>query len=275
MSLLVRHFADPSVAAVAGSAAVGNSVNIITRFQALEYITNQNLDRRALEIVNGISVVPGAIGAWRRDALLSIGGFQSDTLAEDADATIRLERAGWKVVYEPRAVARTEAPETTRAFLKQRLRWMFGTLQVAYKHRAAMWRGRPIGVGFFALPNILVFQFIFALLAPVIDFVLLWTIVTGLNRYAMSPEEGIPPTLIAVCAYWVYFQVLEIATSALAIGLDRKPGMLRLVPLLLLQRFCYRQLLYVTAVRVAVAALQGRMLGWNKLGRTGSAVASG
>jgi peptidoglycan-N-acetylglucosamine deacetylase len=273
VSLLVRHFADPAVAAVAGSASVGNSVNIITRFQALEYTTNQNLDRRALEIVNGISVVPGAIGAWRRDALLSIGGFQSDTLAEDADATIRLERAGWKVVYEPRAVAHTEAPETTRAFLKQRLRWMFGTLQVAFKHRAAMWSGRPVGVGFFALPNILVFQFIFALLAPVIDFVLLWTIVAALNQYVMSPDEGIPPTLITVCAYWLYFQLLEIATSALAIGLDRKPGMLRLVPLLLLQRFCYRQLLYITAVRVAVAALQGRMLGWNKLVRTGSTLA--
>jgi cellulose synthase/poly-beta-1,6-N-acetylglucosamine synthase-like glycosyltransferase len=272
MSLLTRHFADPAVAAVAGSASVGNNVNTLTRFQALEYTTNQNLDRRALELVNGISVVPGAIGAWRRDALLSIGGFQSDTLAEDADATIRLERAGWKVVYEPRAVARTEAPETIKAFLKQRLRWMFGTLQVAYKHRGALWSGRPIGVGLFALPNIIVFQFIFALLAPIIDFVLAWTIVTALHDHTIRPGEGVPATLVTVGAFWLYFQTLEVATSVLAIGLDRKPAMLRLLPLLLLQRFCYRQLFYFTAVRVAVAALQGRMLGWNKLKRTGSAL---
>ena len=95
---LVRHFADPAVAAVAGAANVGNTVNLLTRFQALEYVINQNLDRRALELVNGITVVPGAIGAWRRDALLSIGGFHADTLAEDADATIRLVRAGWRVL---------------------------------------------------------------------------------------------------------------------------------------------------------------------------------
>jgi peptidoglycan-N-acetylglucosamine deacetylase len=96
-------------------------------------------------LVNGITVVPGCIGAWRRDALLSIGGFHADTLAEDADATIRLERAGWKVLCEPYAIARTEAPEKLRAFLKQRSRWMFGTLQAAYKNRMAMWRARPGG----------------------------------------------------------------------------------------------------------------------------------
>ena len=105
----------------------------------------QSLHRRALELVNGITVVPGCIGAWRRDALLSIGGYHADTLAEDADATIRLERAGWKVLCEPYAIARTEAPEKLRAFLKQRSRWMFGTLQAAYKNRMAMWRARPGG----------------------------------------------------------------------------------------------------------------------------------
>lgn len=272
MSRLLRHFSDPQVAAVAGNAAVGNGINIITRFQSLEYITNQNLDRRALEVVNGIPVVPGAIGAWRRNALMAIGGFQGDTLAEDADATIRLERAGWKIVFEPGAVARTEAPETVRAFLRQRLRWMFGTLQVAFKHRATMWSARPVGVGLFALPNIIVFQFLFALLAPVIDFVLLWTIAVSLYEYSMRPGEGVPATLVTVGAYWLYFQVLEIATSALAIWMDRRRSMLRLLPLLVLQRFCYRQLLYLTAVRVAVAALKGRMQGWNKLNRTGSAL---
>ena len=100
LPLLIRHFADPKVAAVAGSANVGNRINLITKFQALEYVINQNLDRRALELVNGITVVPGSISAWRREALLQVGGFAGDTLAEDADATIRLERAGWKVIYE-------------------------------------------------------------------------------------------------------------------------------------------------------------------------------
>ena len=213
--------------------------------------------------------MPGAIGAWRRDALLEMGGFVPDTLAEDADATTSLAVAGWKIVYEPRAVARTEAPETVKGFMNQRLRWMFGTLQVAYKHRGVILRGRPVGIGAFGLPNIIVFQFLFTLVAPVIDLMLLWSIASGLASYAMQPEAGIPATLLTVSAYWAYFQLLEVATSALAISMERRRYLWRLLPLLFLQRFCYRQLLYVTAVRVAAAALKGRMLGWGSLVRTG------
>ena len=121
-------------------------------------------------------------------------------------------------------------------------------------------------------PTSFVFQYLFALLAPVIDFVLLWTMATSLYEYSMRPGQGVPATLITVGAYWLYFQALEIATSALAIWMDRRRGMLRLLPLLVLQRFCYRQLLYLTALRVAVAALKGRMQVWNKLGRTGTAL---
>jgi cellulose synthase/poly-beta-1,6-N-acetylglucosamine synthase-like glycosyltransferase len=247
---------------VAGSALVGNRVNMITRFQALEYVTNQNLDRRALEVVNGITVVPGAIGAWRRDALLSIGGFCSDTLAEDADATVRLALGGWRIIYEPAAVALTEAPETVSAFLKQRRRWMFGLLQVAYKNRAVVLRGRPVGVGLFGLPNILIFQFCFILIAPIIDLALI------IYLAAAMTTPGAPVDLSAIAAYWLGFQLLDLATAGLAVTLDRRPDLWRLLPLLVLQRFCYRQLLYLTALRVNAAAINGRMLGWGKLTRT-------
>ena len=260
LALLVRHFANPKIAAVAGHATVGNCINLITWFQAIEYVTHQNLDRRALDLVNGITVVPGAIGAWRRDALLSIGAFSSDTLAEDADATIKLELAGWRVIYEPRAIARTEAPETISAFLKQRQRWMFGTLQVAFKNRAAIWRGRPIGVAVFGLPSIFVFQFLFVFAAPLIDAVLIWTI--AINAHQLFT--------IGIC--WALFQVLEMMTAALAISIDCRSPAWRQLPLLMLQRFCYRQLLYITCVRVVFAALKGQLLGWGKLRRTGHVI---
>jgi peptidoglycan-N-acetylglucosamine deacetylase len=274
LPLLVRHFADPSVAAVAGAASVGNTVNLLTRLQEIEYVTNQNLDRRALELVNGITVVPGCIGAWRRQALFLVGGFHADTLAEDADATIRLERAGWRVLCEPRAIARTEAPEEIRAFIKQRSRWMFGTLQAAYKNRTAMWRAQPAGVGLFGLPNIVVFQFLFTLIAPVIDFMLLLSLIAGIREYGMRPQEGIPAIIWTVGTYWVAFQVLETAAAAFAMLIDRERAIWRLLPLLLLQRVCYRQLLYLCAVRVAFAALKGRLQGWNKLTRTGRLAAA-
>lgn len=269
LGLLVGHFSDGTVAAVAGHAVVGNRVNLITRLQALEYVTNQNLDRRALEVVNGITVVPGAIGAWRREALLAIGGFSSDTLAEDADATVRLVLAGGKILYEPRATARTEAPESMATFMKQRLRWMFGTLQVGYKNRSVMWRMRPVGLGLFGLPNIIIFQFLFTLMAPIIDLMLVWSIVTSINNFNMRPDEGIPSALLAVGTYWAAFQLIEIVTAAFAISLDGQKRTWRLLPLLLVQRFIYRQLLYVVAIRVMLAALKGSMLGWGKLMRTG------
>jgi cellulose synthase/poly-beta-1,6-N-acetylglucosamine synthase-like glycosyltransferase/peptidoglycan/xylan/chitin deacetylase (PgdA/CDA1 family)/spore germination protein YaaH len=270
LPLLVRHFADPRVAAVAGAPVVGNRVNLLTRLQALEYAINQNLDRRALEVVNGITVVPGAVGAWRREALVGIGGFASDTLAEDADATVRLELAGFKVLSEPRAVAHTEAPQTVRAFLKQRMRWMFGTMQVAYKNRAVMWRGKPSGIGLLGLPNVIVFQFLFTLIAPVMDLMLVWTAVAAVNSYTLQIDGTASSTLWTVATYWLYFQLIELAGSALAIALEGRRYLWRLLPLVLIQRFCYRQLLYVTAIRVAVAALKGRMLGWDKLMRTGA-----
>jgi hypothetical protein len=129
--------------------------------------------------------------------------------------------------------------------MKQRLRWMFGTLQVAVKNLSAIGRARPIGLSLFGLPNIIIFQFVFTLIAPAMDLMLLWSLISGLNNYLSGPPDAVfPPALLHVAAYWAYFQTLEIATAALAIGIEQKcRGMWRLLPLLVVQRFCYRQLL--------------------------------
>src|SRR5262249_49302949 len=120
LAALARRFADPKIAAVAGNVRVGNDINLITRWQAIEYVTSQNSDRRALARINAITVVPGAIGAWRAEALRAVGGYRADTLAEDMDLTWRLRRAGWRIGNEPRAIAYTEAPGTLPALMKQR-----------------------------------------------------------------------------------------------------------------------------------------------------------
>jgi cellulose synthase/poly-beta-1,6-N-acetylglucosamine synthase-like glycosyltransferase len=270
IGLLVRHFEDATVGAVCGHAVVGNRINMLTRFQALEYATNQNLDRRALELVNGITVVPGAIGAWRSSALQGIGGYEADTLAEDSEATVRLVRAGWRVVCEPEAVARTEAPETVRQFMKQRLRWMFGTFQVACKNVDVLFHGKPKGLAYFGLPNVLVFQFLFTLMAPVVDAMMIWSMIAAFITMPLEASEGARPALQTVATYWLLFQLVEILTVVLAVYLDRRDGIWRLAPLLLVQKFVYRQLLYITAIRVAFTALKGTMQGWGKLTRTGN-----
>jgi len=262
---LVTHFRDSTVGAVAGNVLVGNQKNLMTRFQALEYITSQNLDRRAFELCNAIGVVPGAIGAWRRCALVEVGGYSRDTLAEDADLTLSIERRNWRVVTEPRARALTEAPETLRAFMKQRFRWSFGTLQVAYKHATLRSRGR--GVTLVAIPNIFLFQFGFTLLAPMMDLLLVYAGVAALM--GSSQHE----TLLMLVSYWIFFQTIDAAAAAIGIALNGERRPWRLLPLILLQRFSYRQLLYVVALRALSAAIKGRLVGWGKLIRTGSVAA--
>lgn len=267
---LVRHFIDPKVGAVAGRAVVGNEVSLMARFQSLEYVSSQNLDRRAFERFNAIGVVPGAIGAWRRHALIEAGGFPLDTLAEDADATVALERRGWKVLYEPAAVAMTEAPETIRAFLKQRFRWMYGTLQVAFKHRGALKDPSAPGIRFITIPNILIFQFLFTLLAPVMDVLLAITLLVGLREWALTGGLIVSDSLIKVSVYWAVFQFIDAVLAALAIRLNGERRSWSLFPLIFIQRFCYRQLLYAVAIRTLLAAIKGQFVGWGKLLRTGN-----
>ncbi|MBA4131060.1 MAG: polysaccharide deacetylase [Hyphomicrobium sp.] len=269
LTWLVRHFSDPNVAAVAGSVEVGNPDCLITRFQAIEYTVSQNLDRRAFETMRGIIVVPGAIGAWRRDAVMSVGGYDQDTLAEDADLTIKLQRAGWTVLTEPRAIARTEAPDTVRLFLRQRFRWMFGMLQVAWKHLDAFRQPGGPGIKYLVLPNILLFQFFFSLIAPVVDLLLVATLVADASYYFQGQIDGISARTETLLIYWLLWQLLEIAVAILAYLLDGRRIPLHLVPMLLAQRFYYRQLINFVAFKSLAAAIRGGLVGWDKLPRKG------
>jgi cellulose synthase/poly-beta-1,6-N-acetylglucosamine synthase-like glycosyltransferase len=132
---LVPHFANPKIGAVAGNAKVGNRVNLWTRWQALEYITSQNFERRALDLFDVVMVVPGAIGAWRTAAVKAGDGYHTNTVAEDADLTMNILEQGYSVIYEDQALAFTEAPVNADGLMRQRFRWSFGILQAIWKHR--------------------------------------------------------------------------------------------------------------------------------------------
>jgi peptidoglycan-N-acetylglucosamine deacetylase len=248
---MVAHFASPEVTAVCGNVEVGNVNGVITAFQAIEYVTSQNFDRRAFSALNTISVVPGALGAWRREAVVAAGGYSDQTLTEDADLTLTILRRGGKVVYEPEAYGRTEAPETLGALLKQRFRWTYGTYQCLWKHRKAFFKG-PLG--WIGLPNMVVFQLIFPLLSPIGDVMMVLSVFRGDWR--------------AFMAGYVAFLAMDICGSLLAFTLDRKP--LRYLPLLLVQRFSYRQIMYYVCFKALISAVRGARHGWRKLDRTGS-----
>ena len=193
ISKLVPHFRDPRVAAMAGNAKVGNRVNLWTRWQALEYITSQNFERRALNTLNAVSVVPGAIGAWRTADVRAAGGYHHDTVAEDADLTMALLQAGYRVNYEDRALAYTEAPTTANGLMRQRFRWSFGIMQAVWKHKAAM--KRKGALGWVALPNVVIFQILLPLVSPFIDIMFVVGAITLLHQQVLPSRVRQPGRL--------------------------------------------------------------------------------
>lgn len=265
---LARWFADEKVGAVAGNAMVGNRINLVTRWQAVEYVTAQNLERRALARFGAITVVPGAVGAWRRAALDDVGGYPVDTLAEDQDLTIAVQRAGWLIAYDTEAVAWTEAPESFRALAKQRFRWAYGTLQCLWKHRG-IWRdGKPAGLSWVGLPQAWLFQIGFALVSPIIDLAL---IVSSIDTAVRVHQHGWAQTqtdLLRMGLYWLAFCAIDVACGAVAYRLEPRE---RRYPALLLvaQRFVYRQIMYGVVIRAVGTAILGPWVGWGKLERSG------
>jgi len=263
----VAPLADARVGAVAGNAKVGNRINLVTRWQAMEYITSQNLDRRAFALLNCITVVPGAIGAWRRTLVLDVGGFSEQTLAEDQDLTLTLLERGWRIAYADSAVAYTEAPDTLRGLSGQRFRWSFGTLQCAWKHRGALFRSRALG--WVALPNVWIFQLAFPFLAPAADLLFAWSLLTVYVNKLQHGAEYAMQSLEQVVGFYVAFLAVDWLAGVAALLMEKgeEKG---LAWLILLQRFVYRQVLYWAVVKAVGAAAQGRARGWGKLARKGT-----
>jgi cellulose synthase/poly-beta-1,6-N-acetylglucosamine synthase-like glycosyltransferase/peptidoglycan/xylan/chitin deacetylase (PgdA/CDA1 family)/spore germination protein YaaH len=266
---LVRWFVDPKVGAVAGNAKVGNRVNMITRWQALEYIVAQNLERRALAALGTLTVIPGAVGAWRRKALEERGGFPSDTLAEDQDLTIGLQRAGYTVRFDGTAIAWTEAPTSMRGLAKQRFRWAYGTLQCLWKYRDMTFNPRYGALGMVALPQVWLFQILLTALAPIADLLLVWQLISQWIAYSQHGAEFSNDNLVTVGIYYCVFMGVDLLAAIYGFLLERRENW-SLLWWLMLQRFGYRQLMYYVVVRSITAALRGAFVSWGKLERTGT-----
>ena len=250
---LVEPFGDPRVGAVAGNPKVGNRGTLLTRFQILEYVLTLNLERRVYTMLNCVPIVPGAVGAWRRTAVASVGGFSADTLAEDTDVTLALGRAGYRVRYVPSAVAYTEVPETLRQLSRQRNRWAFGMLQSLWKHRATTFNPRAGTLGLVAVPGLWIAQIVFPITAPTIDIGLVLS-----PLFAWGPQ-----LLLEVVAYNVALLLL----CLWALGIDGEP--ISLVLLLPIQNLFYRQFMYVVALKAVLRALKGIRVGWTRVTRLG------
>ena len=269
ISRLVRWFTDPTIGAVAGNAKVGNRINMITRWQALEYIVAQNLERRALSALDTLTVVPGAVGAWRRDVLRELGGFPADTLAEDQDLTIAIQTQGYRVHFDYTAVAWTEAPATVSGLAKQRFRWAYGTLQCLWKYRRITFNAEYGELGLVALPQVWLFQILLTTLAPVADLLLVWQLVAEYINYSQHVGTYTGDNLRIVGIYYVVFIVVDLLAAMVGFVMERGEDW-RLLWWLPLQRFGYRQIMYYVVVRSLWTALRGPFVGWGKLERHGT-----
>jgi cellulose synthase/poly-beta-1,6-N-acetylglucosamine synthase-like glycosyltransferase/spore germination protein YaaH/peptidoglycan/xylan/chitin deacetylase (PgdA/CDA1 family) len=267
---MMPHFLNPKVGAVAGNAKVGNRINLWTRWQALEYITSQNFERRALNTFGAVSVVPGAIGAWRVAVVKAAGGYHTDTVAEDADLTMAILRLGYRVEYEDLALAYTEAPVNANGLMRQRFRWSFGILQAVWKHRAVF--ARKGALGWVALPNIAIFQILLPLVSPFIDIMFgvgtLWYFI----QKWFHPESTDPASFQRLVVFFAAFLIIDFITSAIAFGLERREPDTKedvwLLSQVWLQRFAYRQLFSVVLFKTIKRAIQGQKFAWDKLERT-------
>jgi peptidoglycan-N-acetylglucosamine deacetylase len=260
ISKLIMHFVNvkypggKKVGAVAGNVKVGNRVNLLTRWQSIEYISSQNFDRKAFAYVNAITVVPGAIGAFRKSAIEEAGGFTSDTLAEDCDLTIRLLRCDYLVQNEADAIAMTESPETLKMFIKQRFRWSFGVMQTFWKNRDMLFSTSNKSLGWIALPNILIFQYIIPAIIPLADFFMVVGLLTG--------------NATRIATYYLIFMLVDVAVAVLAFSFE-KENMIKLL-WLIPQRLVWRWLMWYVLFKSARRAIKGELQNWGVLKRTGN-----
>lgn len=262
---LVQPFRDQAVGAVAGLVEVGNRENLLTACQALEYFVSQSVMRRAYEAIEGILVVPGAVGAWRTEAVHAARDFSGETITEDADLTVAVHRAGYRVRFQEQARAITEAPAAVRPFMRQRLRWTFGMLEVSWKHRAAITERLPVGI---SIVDAIWFGLISTFLSPVVDLLLL--LLLGKIAFGFFAGDATAMTGLPVAMLVSYFLLtgLDLLTMLVASGFARRFDW-RLIALVPVLRFGYRQLLYAATINAIWHAALGRMAGWNKLERTG------
>jgi cellulose synthase/poly-beta-1,6-N-acetylglucosamine synthase-like glycosyltransferase/peptidoglycan/xylan/chitin deacetylase (PgdA/CDA1 family) len=270
ISKLIPHFEDPRIGAMAGNAKVGNRVNLWTRWQALEYITSQNFERRALDLFHVVTVVPGAIGAWRTAPVKAAGGYPINTVAEDADLTMNLLEQGFRVDYEDRSLAFTEAPIDAKGLMRQRFRWSFGTLQAVWKHRAAFVRNKAMGL--FALPNILIFQMFLPLVSPFIDMMFLYGVANYFIDRHYHPLSASTASLDKLLVFFLGFLIIDFATSSVAFSLERRhpanKGDGWLLFHIWLQRFAYRQVFSIVLFKTLKRAIDGKPFNWDKIQRT-------
>ena len=166
---LMEEFYDPGIWAVAGNVRVRNvATNLLTRCQAMQYALSIGLGRRVSSWLGILFIVSGAFGAFRRQALEMVGGWDTGP-GEDADITIKVRLAGGQVAFAPDAVCMTDAPDSWWAFFRQQMRWNRSTMRLRVRKYGFLlkpWKGSFGLLNLLGSLDVVVFQVLFAFLFP-------------------------------------------------------------------------------------------------------------
>src|SRR5437868_1606263 len=250
----VRHFQAQCVGAVAGNVKVINRHNIWTKLQALEYIEGLNIVRKAQAFFRSVNVIPGPIGIFRRTAIEATGGYDNDTFAEDFDMTVKILAAGWKINYEPKAVAYTEAPEVLLDIIKQRYRWSRGILQALRKQKHLLTRTN-VNI---TTPLSLWYMIFEGLVWPAMN------IFANVFFVWIALIYGMTKLLVM---WWLLLTVLDLLVAVHAILMEREDMGLAIYAVF--YRFFYILIIDVTKVFATLEELIGLDMSWGKLARKG------
>ncbi len=250
----IRHFVDEHVGAVAGNVKVINRNGILTKLQALEYIEGINLEKKAQGFLRIVNIVPGAIGIFRRDALLDVGCYDDDTFAEDCDVTVKLVMKGWRVKYEPGAVSYTEAPEGLLDLLKQRYRWTRGILQTIRKHRRVLFRLRKGPLN----PMVLWYMIIGGFLWPLVTVLISLLLVAGAIVLRDVP---------LIFIFWAQVTLFEMIAALHTVAMEKED--LRLVPYAFFYTLFFILIINISKTLSSLDELLGLKMTWGKVGRLG------
>ncbi|WP_371504936.1 glycosyltransferase [Nitrosopumilus adriaticus] len=241
------------VAAVAGNIKVRNKVNWLTKCQALEYITGIQIVRRAFDVFGSITIVPGALGAFKKSYLTEAGAYGKDTIVEDFDQTIKLLKAGLITQGSSKATAYTEAPNTFKDFFAQRKRWYRGNMQVLKRHADALTNPRFGYLQRLSLP----YLFLGMVITPIIGF-----------------TSAINAILGVVLGDWLYvlqisliFTVVHYLMTALAIRIDDEDPKLLLHAGFLV--FGFKQIIDALLLKAIIEQLQNKKATWTSAKRVG------
>ncbi len=250
----IKHFHDPNVGAVAGNVKVANRHNLWTKLQALEYVEGLNIVRKAQAFFRSVNVIPGPLGIFRRTAIEGTGGYDSDTFAEDFDMTVKILADGWKINYEPKAIAFTEAPETLLDVIQQRYRWSRGILQALRKQKRLLTRSS----GTITTPLSLWYMIFEGLVWPAMN------IFSNLFFVYIALMFGMTKLLVL---WWLLLTVLDLLIAVHAILMEKEQMSLALYSIL--YRFFYILIIDVTKVFATLEELLGLDMTWGKLARKG------